>query len=36
MSLPPVVKWRYDFQPEAGSEEAKLYSDYLIGKDWLA
>ena len=36
MSLPPIVKWRYDWQPEAGSEEAKLYSDFLIGKDWLA
>ena len=36
MSLPPIVKWRYDWQPEAGSEEARLYSDFLIGKDWLA
>jgi coproporphyrinogen III oxidase len=35
MSLPPIVKWRYDYQPEAGSAEAKLYSDFLIGKDWL-
>jgi coproporphyrinogen III oxidase len=36
MSLPPIVKWRYDWRPEAGSAEARLYSDYLIGKDWLA
>ena len=36
MSLPPSVKWRYDWQPAAGSEEARLYSDFLIGKDWLA
>ena len=36
MSLPPVVKWRYDYQPEAGSEEAKLYSDFLKPRDWLA
>ena len=36
MSLPPIVKWRYDWQPEAGSEEAKLYTDFLIAKDWLA
>jgi coproporphyrinogen III oxidase len=36
MSLPPIVKWRYDWRPEAGSAEAKLYSDYLIGKDWLS
>jgi coproporphyrinogen III oxidase len=35
MSLPPVVKWRYDWRPEVGSAEAKLYSDFLIGKDWL-
>ena len=36
MSLPPIVKWRYDWQPEAGTPEAKLYTDFLIGKDWLA
>jgi coproporphyrinogen III oxidase len=35
MSLPPIVKWRYDWRPEAGSDEAKLYSDFLIAKDWL-
>lgn len=35
MSLPPVVKWRYDWQPEAGSAEARLYRDFLIGKDWI-
>lgn len=35
MSLPPVVKWRYDWQPEPGSAEARLYSDFLIGKDWI-
>ena len=35
MSLPPVVKWRYDWKPEPGSAEARLYSDFLIGKDWL-
>ena len=36
MSLPPIVKWRYDWRPETGSEEARLYSDFLTGKDWLA
>jgi coproporphyrinogen III oxidase len=36
MSLPPVVKWRYDWQPEAGSLEARLYSEFLIVKNWLA
>ena len=35
MSLPPLVKWRYNWQPEAGSEEAKLYSDYLRARDWV-
>ena len=35
MSLPPIVKWRYDWKPEAGSEEDKLYTDFLIGKDWV-
>lgn len=34
MSLPPLVKWRYNWQPEEGSEEAKLYSDYLHARDW--
>jgi coproporphyrinogen III oxidase len=36
MSLPPLVRWRYDWQPAPGSAEAKLYSDFLIAKDWLA
>ena len=35
MSLPPIVKWRYDWKPVAGTPESKLYSDFLIGKDWL-
>lgn len=35
MSLPPVVKWRYDWRPEPGSPEAKLYSDFLIARDWV-
>ena len=34
MSLPPLVKWRYNWQPEPGSEEAKLYTDYLRARDW--
>src|SRR6056300_923653 len=29
MSLPPLVRWDYDYRPEQGSEEAKLYSDFL-------
>jgi coproporphyrinogen III oxidase len=35
MSMPPIVKWRYDWRPEAGSEEARLYSDFLRPRDWL-
>jgi coproporphyrinogen III oxidase len=35
MSLPPVVAWRYDWQPEPGSPEAKLYSDFLRPRDWV-
>jgi coproporphyrinogen III oxidase len=35
MSLPPLVAWRYDWQPEPGSEEAVLH-DYLEPCDWLA
>lgn len=35
MSLPPMVEWRYNYQPEPGSAEAEL-SDYLRPRDWLA
>jgi coproporphyrinogen III oxidase len=35
MSLPPVVKWRYAWTPEPDSPEARLYSDFLVAKDWL-
>lgn len=35
MSLPPIVKWRYDWHPQAGSDEARLYTDFLIGRDWV-
>jgi coproporphyrinogen III oxidase len=35
MSLPPIVKWRYDWKPEPGSPEDKLYTDFLIGRDWV-
>ena len=34
MSLPPIVKWRYDWQPEAGSPEAELYEVFLKPQDW--
>lgn len=35
MSLPPLVSWRYDWHPEAGSPEAVLYDEYLKPVDWL-
>lgn len=35
MSLPPLVRWEYDYQAEPGSEEAKLTDYYLTGRDWL-
>ncbi len=35
LSMPPIVKWRYDWKPENGSAEAKLYTDFLIDKNWL-
>jgi coproporphyrinogen III oxidase len=36
MSLPPVVNWRYNYQPETGSAEAELTDYYLKARDWLA
>lgn len=35
MSLPPVVHWRYDWQPQSGTPEARLYTDFLVAKDWI-
>ncbi|MEZ5476632.1 MAG: oxygen-dependent coproporphyrinogen oxidase [Thiolinea sp.] len=35
MSLPPLVKWRYDWHPEPGSEEARLYTDFLGAREWV-
>ncbi|OOZ41245.1 coproporphyrinogen III oxidase [Solemya pervernicosa gill symbiont] len=35
MSLPPLVKWRYNWQPEPDSPEADLYENYLRPRDWL-
>lgn len=35
MSLPPLVKWRYNWRPEPGTSEARLYSDFLRPRDWL-
>lgn len=35
MSLPPLVRWEYDFHPEPGSAEAELYEKFLPQRDWL-
>lgn len=35
MSLPPLVKWRYNWQPPPGTPEARLYEKFLQPHDWL-
>ncbi len=35
MSLPPLVSWKYNWQPEPGSAEAELYEKFLPVRDWL-
>ncbi|CAN4266821.1 HemF Coproporphyrinogen III oxidase [Methylophilaceae bacterium] len=35
MSMPPIVKWRYDWKPDKDSPEAKLYTDFLIDREWV-
>jgi coproporphyrinogen III oxidase len=35
MSLPPLVAWKYNWQPEAGSPEATLYDEFLKPKNWV-
>lgn len=35
MSLPPLVRWDYDWRPEPGSPEAELYEKFLKPRDWL-
>jgi coproporphyrinogen III oxidase len=34
MSLPPVVNWKYDWHPEPGTPEARLYTEFLRPRDW--
>jgi coproporphyrinogen III oxidase len=34
MSLPPLVRWRYGWEPEPGTPEARLYEDFLRPRDW--
>ena len=35
MSLPPLVRWEYQYEPEEGSEEARLYERYIQPQDWI-
>jgi len=35
MSLPPLVRWDYDWSPASGSEEAELYDRYLVRQEWI-
>jgi coproporphyrinogen III oxidase len=35
MSMPPLAKWRYDWRPQPGTPEARLYTDFLRPRDWL-
>ena len=36
MSLPPLVRWEYDWKPEPGSPEARLYDIFLKPRDWVS
>jgi coproporphyrinogen III oxidase len=35
MSLPPVVRWEYGYQPPSGTPEARLYEVFLKPQDWV-
>ncbi len=35
MSMPPVVKWRYQWHPEDGTPEARLWTDFLPHREWV-
>ena len=35
LSMPPLASWAYRQQPEAGSPEAALYSDFIVRRDWV-
>ncbi|WP_256741187.1 coproporphyrinogen III oxidase, partial [Cronobacter sakazakii] len=35
MSMPPLVRWEYGYQPEENSPEAALYRDFLPVRDWV-
>ena len=35
LSMPPLVTWSYQHQPQPGSAEHRLYTDFLKPKDWI-
>lgn len=35
MSMPPLARWEYAYEPEAGSPEEALYNDFLIQREWV-
>ncbi|MFZ6772717.1 oxygen-dependent coproporphyrinogen oxidase [Undibacterium sp. SXout7W] len=35
MSMPPIVKWRYNWQPQADTPEAALATEFLVHKEWV-
>jgi len=35
MSMPPQASWRYDWKPASGTPEARLYTDFLVPRDWI-
>ncbi len=35
MSLPPLVRWEYRYEPDPGSEEARLYTRFIQPQDWI-
>ena len=34
MSMPPLVRWRYDWKPAEGSPEERLYREFLVPRNW--
>ena len=35
LSMPPLVKWRYDWHPEKGTPEAELYEKFIVPREWV-
>ena len=35
LSMPPIVRWRYDWHAPDGTPEARLTSEFLNGRDWV-